>query len=233
MDVAAAKPAKPRPNMRNVGRSTERPRQGCGCGGCQLSRPSVSVVVVVVVISPVRPSTPRQRVFTPSRCCDCRHRHGVHTSSGPRRPDGDGRDRGIGIGIGPQGRRRADGPRREVSPLHTHTHTAHQTPVDAGRALPFFFTDRVSPPGPHRPRRVFFFFLLVLSLSRLAPYCTALSGSDLTPTVSFSLTEFHSTDGWFSVFASSEVSPLGSDMQQTVWLPAPQQLAGCFASVYY
>lgn len=161
-----------------------------------------------------RPSTPRQRVFTPSRCCDCRHRHGVHTSSGPRQPDGDGRDRGIGPLRGGGGRMGPAARFLRSTRTHAHSGTAHQTPVDAGPTF-FSLTDRVSPPGPRRPRRVFFSLLLVLfSLSRLAPNCTALSGSDLTPTVSFSLTEFHSTDGWFSVFASSEVSPLGSDMHR-------------------
>lgn len=137
-----------------------------------------------------RPSTPRQRVFTPSRCCDCRHRHGVHTSSGPRQPDGDGRDRGIG----PQGRRRADGPRREVSPLHTHTRTAAQLiRRQWTRALPFFFNrSRIAAGAPPAAPCIFLFFLLVLFFfSPTSPNCTALSGSDLTPTVSFSLTEFH------------------------------------------
>lgn len=139
-----------------------------------------------------RPSTPRQRVFTPSRCCDCRHRHGVHTSSGPRQPDGDGRDRGIGIG--PQGRRRADGPRREVSPLHTHTRTQRHSSSDASGRGPCLFslTDRVSPPGPRRPRRVFFcsfsssfFFLSHLAqlhgVVRFRPYADGVLFPDRIP----------------------------------------------------
>lgn len=186
MDVAAAKSAKPRPNMRNVGDSTERPSQACGCGGCQLSRPSV-----VVVVSPVRP--PRGSVFSHPRAAAT-----AATVTASTRHPGPGSRMGTGATAVSASALRGGGGRmgpaaRFLRSTRTHAHsgTAHQTPVDAGPTF-FSLTDRVSPPGPRRPRRVFFSLLLVLfSLSRLAPNCTALSGSDLTPTVSFSLTEFH------------------------------------------
>lgn len=71
------------------------------------------------------------------------------------------------------------------------TRTAHQTPVDAGPAF-FFNRSRIAAGAPPAAPCIFLFFLLVLFFfSPTSPNCTALSGSDLTPTVSFSLTEFH------------------------------------------
>lgn len=208
MDVAAAKSAKPRPNMRNVGDSTERPSQACGCGGCQLSRPSVVVVVVV---------SPRGSVFSHPRAAAT-----AATVTASTRHPGPGSRMGTGATAVSASALRGGGGRmgpaaRFLRSTRTRTGTAAQLiRRQWTRALPFFFNrSRIAAGAPPAAPCIFLFFLLVLFFfSPTSPNCTALSGSDLTPTVSFSLTEFHSTDGWFSVFASSEVSPLGSDMHR-------------------
>lgn len=166
MDVAAAKPAKPRPNMRNVGHSTERPSQGCGCGGCQLPRPSV---VVVVVLSPVRP--PRGSVFSHPRAAAT-----AATVTASTRHPGPGSRMGTGATAASAPSGAAAGgwaPPRGFSAPHAHTHsgTAHQTPVDAGPAF-FFNRSRIAAGAPPAAPCIFLFFLLVLFFS-LPPRPTA------------------------------------------------------------
>lgn len=167
--------------MRHVGRDAAPSGRARHAGAVGVSchvRPSV------VVVSPVRP--PRGSVFSHPRAAAT-----AATVTASTRHPGPGSRMWTGATAasalrGGGGRM---GPRRVVSPLHTHSSS------DASRRGPCLFslTDRVSPPGPRRPRRVFFcsFSSSFFFLSRLAPNCTALSGSDLTPTVSFSLTEFH------------------------------------------